>query len=342
MRPKLWHCLLSRLNRSRRRVTGFLLNASAAVLLGACAGSVTAQNYPAKPIKIIVPFPTGGTNDVIGRVVGEKLARALNQSVVIENHGGAGGVIGTDAVAKSAPDGYTLLEGAAGPLAIGLGLFRNVPYDVLRDFAPISMLADVSVVLVVHPSIAAKSVKELIALAKARPGQINAGLPGLVTPPHLLAEMFRLRTGIDITLVPYKGGGPAVIDLIAGQIDIMFVSLSSVVESIRHKRIRAIAVANAKRSDLLPEIPTTAEAGFPGMTATPWMALLAPAATPEPIIDRLNMEVVKIMKTPAIKDYLGKQGANPLWSTPAETRAFIRDEIRKWAQVVKEANLKLE
>lgn len=323
-----------------RRPTWLVLFIGA--LLGVLSGEVASQRYPSKPVRMIVPFPPGGINDLVARIVAERLAQALNQSVVVENHGGAGGVIGTDLVAKAPPDGYTLLEGSAGALAMGLKLFSNVPYDVMRDFAFISMLADASTVLVINPSTPFKSVKELVAAAKAQPRKITGGIPGLVTPPHLLTELFKLRTGADLNLVPYKGGGPATMDLIAGHIDVMFIGAPSVVEFIKSGRLKALAVANDKRSNLLPEVPTMAESGFPGMTATPWTVLAAPAGTPAPIIDQLNAEVAKMMATAGVKEYLAKNGANPLSTTPAETRAFIRSEIKKWGDVVTEAHLKLE
>jgi tripartite-type tricarboxylate transporter receptor subunit TctC len=212
----------------------------------------------------------------------------------------------------------------------------------MRDFAPISMLADSTFVLVVHPSLPAKSVKELVAFAKAHPDRLNAAVPGLATPPHLLTELFRFRTGIKITIVPYKGGAPAAVDLMAGQIEMAFVNLPSVLNFVKAGRLRAIAMANAKRSELLPAIPTTAEAGFPGIVASPWMSLMAPAGTPREILARLNAETVKIMSSPEAKEALNRQGANPLWSTPEETQAFIRDEIAKWGKVVKEASIKIE
>lgn len=302
---------------------------------------VAAQGYPSKPIKLVVPFPTGGTNDLVGRVVAEKLAQPLNQSVIVENRAGAGGVIGTDAVAKAPADGYTLLVGNAGALAMGLSIFPKVPYDVMKDFAPISKLAEVTVVLAVHPSVQAKSVKQLIALAKAHPGKLSMALPGLVTPSHLLSELFRQNTGINFVLVPYKGGGPAVIDLVSGQVDMIFQNVPSILEFIRAGRARAIAVASEQRSELLPEIHTMIEAGVPA-TASGWMVLAAPANTPKQIVERLNAEVVKLMRGSEMKQILGRQGAVSLSSTPEETYAFIRDEISKWAKVVKEANIRLE
>jgi len=314
----------------------------AAVLMAAIAAPLAAQSYPSKVIKIIMPFPIGGTNDIIARAVGDRLAPLLKQPVVIENRGGAGGLIGTDAVAKAPPDGYTLLVSNTSSLAAGLALRAKVPYDVLRDLTPVSLLADITIVLALHPSVPAKSPRELIALAKSRPGTLNAAVPGLGTLQHLLTEMFRLRAGVSLALVPYKGGAPALVELLAGQDDMAFINLPTLLQFIKAGRLRAIAVADAHRSEVLPDVPTLNEAGLPGLIASPWSAMMAPAATPSEIIARLNTEVVRIMRSADMKKYLASQGANPLWSTPEEARAFIRDEIAKWAKVAREAGIKPE
>ena len=304
----------------------------AAVLMAAIAAPLAAQGYPSKVVKIIMPFPIGGTNDIIARAVGDRLAPALKQPVVIENRGGAGGLIGTDAVAKAPPDGYTLLVSNTSSLAAGLALRAKVPYDVLKDLAPVSLLADITIVLALHPSVPAKSPRELIALAKSRPGTLNAAVPGLGTLQHLLTEMFRLRAGVSLALVPYKGGAPALVELLAGQDDMAFINLPTLLQFIKAGRLRAIAVADAHRCEVLPDVPTLNEAGLPGLIASP-------SATPREIIARLNTEVVKIMRSAEMKQYLASQGANPLWSTPEEARAFIRDEIAKWAKVAREAGI---
>ena len=249
--------------------------------------------------------------------------------------------IGTDAVAKSPPDGYTLLVGNAGSLAAGLSLRSKIPYDVLRDFMPVSLLADTTIALVVHPAVPARNARELIALAKAQPGKLNAAVPGLGTLQHLVTEWFRLRAKVDIALVPYKGGAPALVDVLAGHSDMTFINLPTLLEFIKAGRLRAVAVADAKRSELLPDVPTLTES-LPGLVASPWIAMMAPAATPKEIVARLNSEVVRIMKASEMKQYLVGQGANPLWSTSDEARAFIRDEIDKWAKVSREAGIKPE
>ena len=311
------------------------------VLLGACSLQVVAQNYPLKPIKIIMPFPPGGTNDLVARAVGDRLAIVFKQPVVVDNRAGAGGLIGTDAVAKSPPDGYTLLVGNVGSLAAGLNLRTKVPYDVMRDFVPISLLADTTIALVVHPAVPVKNARELIALAKARPGKLNSAVPGLGTLQHLVTEWFRLRAGIDIALVPYKGGAPALIDVLAGQNDMTFINLPTLLEFIKAGRLRAVAVADARRSEILPDVPTLNES-LPGLVASPWIAMMAPASTSKDIVARLNTEVVRIMQAPEMKRYLVGQGANPLSSTSDEARAFIRGEIDKWASVAREAGIKPE
>jgi tripartite-type tricarboxylate transporter receptor subunit TctC len=301
---------------------------------------VSAQSYPVKPVKIVMPFPPGGTNDAVARAVSERLSAVFKQPVVVDNRAGAGGLIGTDAVAKAAPDGYTLLVANTGSLAAGLSLRAKVPYDVQRDFAPVSLLADITIALALHPSVPAKTPRELIALAKARPHKLNAAVPGLGTIQHLVTEWFRPRAGINIALVPYKGGAPALIELLAGQDDFAFINLPTLLEFIKAGRLKAIAIVDARRSEVLPDVPTLNESGLPGLVASTWIAMVAPAATPKEIVARLNTEVVKIMKSPEMKQYLTVQGANALSSTPDEARAFIRDETDKWAKVAREAGIK--
>jgi len=320
---------------------------NAAVILLSITAFASAQaadpgDYPTKPVKIIVPFPTGGTNDIVARAVGDRLSKALKQQVIVENRGGAGGLIGTKAAASAPPDGYTLLIGNAGALAAGLGLYSKVPYSVLEDFIPVSLLADITIVLAAHPSLPARSVKELIALAKAHPGKLNAALPGTNSIQHLLTELFKRRAGINIVNVPYNGGGPAMIDLVSGQNHISFINLPTIREFVSAGRLKALAVAGVRRSELLPDIPTLEESGLPGLTAAPWNAMLTPAGTPKEIVTRLNGEVVRIMRAPDMKQFLGGQGANPLWSTPEETYAFIRDETAKWAKVIKETGIRAD
>ncbi len=315
---------------------------AAAALLALAGLPVAAQTYPVKPIKIVLPFPPGGTNDLVARTLADRLTHVLKQPVVTDNRGGAGGLIGADAVAKAAPDGYTLLVGNTGALAAGLALRTKVPYDVIRDFVPVSLLADITIALAVHPSVPAKNTRELIALAKTRPGKLNSAVPGLGTLQHLVTEWFRLRAGVNVALVPYKGGAPALVELLAGQDDMAFINVPTVLEFLKAGRLRPLAVASAQRSEVLPDVPTLNESGLPGMVASLWIAMVAPAATPKEIVARLNTEVVKIMKSPDMKQYLAAQGANPLWSTTDEARIFMRDEIDKWAKVARDAGIKPE
>jgi len=313
------------------------------LLLPAIVGAQKeAGSYPAKPVKIIVPFPPGGTNDIVARAIANRLSKALKQQVVVENRGGAGGLLGTKIAASAPPDGYTLLVGNAGALAAGLGLQSKVPYSVLDDFIPISLLADITIVLAIHPSLPVRSVKDLIALAKAHPGKLNAALPGTNSIQHLLTDLFKLRAQIDIVNIPYNGGGPALIDLITGQNHLSFINLPTIRQFILAGRLRPIAVAGASRSELLPETPTLEQSGLAGLTAAPWNALLTPAGTPPEIVSRLSREVVAMMRTEEMKQLMSKQGANALASTPEETYAFIRDETTKWAKVIKDTGLKAD
>ncbi len=306
-----------------------------------CA-QTSAGNYPAKAIRIIVPFPPGGTNDIVARAIGDRLSRVLKQQVIIENRGGAGGLIGTKAAAGAAADGYTLLLGNAGALAAGLGLYSKAPYNVLEDFIPISLLADITIVLAVHPSLPAKSVKELIALAKLHPGKLNAALPGTNSIQHLLTELFKRRAGIDIVNIPYNGGGPALIDLVSGQNHMSFINLPTIRQFVLAGRLKAIAVASARRSELLPGVATLEESGLPGLTAAPWNALLTPTGTPKEIVMRLSSEVMGMMRSAEMKQLMSEQGANALSSTPEETYAFIRDETAKWAKVIKDTGIRAD
>lgn len=310
-----------------------------ALLLSAAA---VAQSYPNKPVRVIVPFPPGGTNDILGRMYAERMQRALGQPFLVENRGGAGGVIGAEVVAKAAPDGYTLLLASSAPLAVGLSLFKKVPYDVMKDFTPIGMVADVTVTLVVHPGFKAQSVKDIVAQAQANPGGVRAALPALGSMHHLLTELFRLQTNTKLNMIPYKGTGPAVADLIAGHVDIDFENLPAVISHIRAGKLRALAVATAERSEILPEVPTMKELGYPELVAAPWFALVAPAGTPREAVARLSEALNGWLKEPETKAALAKQGANPMIHTQEQTSNLIRQEIEKWARVVKESGAKLE
>ncbi|MGE0314268.1 MAG: Bug family tripartite tricarboxylate transporter substrate binding protein [Lautropia sp.] len=293
-------------------------------------------------MKIVVPYPPGGTNDILGRITAERLQKALGQPFIVENRSGAGGTIGADFVAKSEPDGYTLLLSSSGPLAVALDLFKRVPYDVRKDFAPVAMIADVTVVAVSYPGFKPRTIGEVVAHAKANPGALRIAIPALGSMHHLLSELFRLRTGITVNMIPYKGTGPAIIDLMGGQVDIDFENLPAVIGHIRSSRLHPMAVASAKRTELLPDVPTLAELGYPELSASPWFALVAPAGTPKDVVARLNQAVNGFLQAPETKALLASRGANPVVQSPEQTGAFIEEEIKKWSKAVKESGAKLE
>ena len=306
------------------------------------ASAAIAQTYPKQPVKIVVPYPPGGTNDILGRLMAERLSRAFGQSFVVENRSGAGGLVGTESVSRAPADGHTLLLASSAPLAVGLALYPKVPYDVARDFSPVAMIADVTMVLVASPSFQPRTVDQLVSLAKSKPGEVKAALNSLGSMGHLVTELFRLRTSTKVTMVPYKGTGPALTDLMGGHVDIDFENLPAVVSHIKDGRVHALATASPERSDLLPDVPTLKELGLTDLVASSWFALLAPAGTPTEIVSRLNQEVAKILQSAEMRKLLAAQGANPIESTSEQTGAFLKAEIAKWAQVVKESGAKLE
>jgi tripartite-type tricarboxylate transporter receptor subunit TctC len=303
---------------------------------------VCAQSYPAKPIRFYTPYPPGGTTDILARIVGAKMHEAWGQPVVVEAKPGAGGNIGADFVAKSTPDGYTLLMGASGPLAINASLFSKLPYDPAKDFAPVVLSASVPLVLVAHPSLPVKNVREFIALIKARPGQFNYASAGPGSPQHLTAEMFKFMTKVEMTHIPYKGSGPAIVDLIGGQIPFAFESMIPVLPHVKGGKLRGLAVTSAARSPVLPEIATVAEGGVPGFESIAWYGVVAPAGTPKEIVAKLNGEMVRIANMPDIKQRLMEMGSPPVAGTPDQFGALIKSEIPKWAKVVKQANVSLD
>jgi tripartite-type tricarboxylate transporter receptor subunit TctC len=300
------------------------------------------QSWPTKPVRMIVPFPPGGTTDIMARVISERLQASLGQPFVVENRSGAGGVIGTEATVKATPDGYTILLSSSAPLAVGLKLYQKVPYDVMRDLAPVSMVGDVAMVLVTNTQFAPQNVKELISYAKANPGKLTVALNALGSQSHLLTELFRLRTGTSINMIPYKGSGPAVMDLIAGTVNADFENLPAVIEHIKGGKLRALATLSAKRLEILPDTPTLAELGMPEFVASPWFAIVAPAGTPRDVIGKLNEEINKVLAAPTTRAVFAKQGANPVIATPDETGKFFREEIDKWAKIVAETGAKLQ
>ena len=311
----------------------------ALLLAAAIATHAAAQQYPTKAIRMIVPFPPGGPNDILGRVIAQRLSEQLGQQVVIDNRGGAGGLIGAEIAARAAPDGYTLLFGGTATLAINPGLHKKLPYDPLRDFAAVSLVGTAPSMLVVHPSLPVKTVKDLIALAKAKPGQLNFASAGVGTPPHLAGELFKSMAGVDMTHVPYKGGGPALNDLLGGQIGVYFSGISSALPYVKEGRLRGIAVTSAKRTAVMPELPTVAESGLPGYEVGNWYAIVAPAGTAPAIIARLNGEIVKALAAAEVKKRFLELAADPIGSAPAELAKYNRSEIAKWARALKAAGI---
>ncbi len=308
--------------------------ATLCALLAAVPGA-TAQTYPSKPIRFVAPFPPGGSADTIARLLAQELGKSLGQQVLVENRPGAGGNIGVDLVAKSPPDGYTIGIGAAGALAINQSLMGKLPYDPLKDLAAVSKLADIPIVLAAANSTPAASVGDLIAAAKAKPGVLSFASAGNGTAMHLSGELFKLMTGVDMAHIPYKGSGPATTDLVAGQVPVGFVDLSSALPQIRAGRIKGLGVASGKRTLTAPDIPTIAESGVPGYDAVGWFGVVAPARTPGDVIARLNAEIVRIMALPEVRERALAVGAEPSTSTPEAFAAFIAAEIPKWERVVR-------
>jgi len=318
----------------------------AALLIALAAWSATApvfaQAYPTKPIRLVVPFPAGGPTDIVARTVSQKLSESLGQSVVIDIRGGAGGVIGTELVVKSPADGYTLLLGTIGGLAVAMSLYPGRGYDTLRDLAPITHGVTVTNILVVHPSLPVRSVKELLALARAKPGTLNYASSGSGTITNLAGELFKNLARVDIVHVPFKGGAPALTALLSGEVSMNFENSLIVLPHIKSGKVRALAVTGAQRSRSVPDLPTIAEAGLPGYSASGWYGFVAPAATPRDIVTRLAGEFNRILKQPDVVERLSAQGAEPVGGTPEQFGAFIRDEINKWAKLVKSANMQAE
>jgi len=297
------------------------------------------QGYPVKPIMMVVPFAPGGTNDLVGRPLAQKLAESLGKAVVIDNRGGAGGTTGTARVAAAAPDGYTLLVGSAGPLGTAPGFYKNLPYDAVKDLAPISLVMKSPIILVVNPVVPAKSVRDLIRIAKAKPKQLNYGSPGVGSMVHLAGELFDQMAKVQLVHVPYKGSGPAVIDLIAGRLDVMFAPIPPTLPHLTAGKLRGIAVGSRMRFSVFPDLPTVSEAGVPGYEVTQWWGVLAPAGTPDLIVSKLNAEIVKILDTREMKDLYTSLGGEPATSSPGEFSNFIRDEVSKWTKAIAAAGI---
>ena len=318
-----------------------LLKLSLSILALIFAATASAQSFPTKPIKIVVPFPAGGTVDFFARVISTKLSEALGQSVLVENRAGAGGNIAAEAVAKAAPDGYTLLMGSE-IIAINTSLYSKIGYDPVKDLAPITLVGTVPNILIVHPGLPVNSVNDLIALAKKTPGKISFASTGQGTSTHLSSELFKLMANVDMLHVPYKGGPPAIADLISGQVNMMFINMPTGIAHVRSGKAKIIAVSSIKRVPQLPDVPTVDQAGVKGFETSAWSGLYAPAGTPVDIINRLNAEVVKILKQPSVKDQLMAQGAEPVGDTPEEFSRFTLAEISKWAKIIKISGAKVD
>jgi len=312
------------------------------LLLACLAPLASAQAYPNHAIRLVVPFPAGGTTDILARAVAQKLTESLGQSVVVDNRPGAGGNIGADVVAKSQPDGYTLLMGTVGTHAINPSVYAKMPYDHIKDFVPVVLVAGVPNVLVVNPSLPVNSVADLIKLAKAKPGTINFASSGNGTSIHLSGELFKTMAGVDMTHVPYKGSAPALTDLIAGQVQVMFDNLPSSLPQIKAGKLHAIAVTSLQRAPALPDVPTMSESGLPGFEASSWFGVLGPAGTPPAVVAKLNGEVNKWLQTPQAREQLLAQGAQAAGGSPEQFAAFIRAETDKWAKVVKASGAKID
>jgi tripartite-type tricarboxylate transporter receptor subunit TctC len=311
-------------------------------LCGSSFSTAQGQSYPSKPIRMVVGFPAGGPTDIVSRTIAPKMSEALGQTVIVDNRGGAGGVIATEQVAKAPGDGYTLLMGTIGGIAVAMSLLPNRGYDTLRDFAPVTQAVTVTNILVVHPSVPAKNVKELLAIARSKPGRLNYASSGNGTVTHLAGELFKLLGKVDITHVPFKGGAPALTALISGEVDLSYENSLVVTPHIKAGKVKALAVTGLKRSQLMPDLPTIAESGLAGYNASGWYGLFVPAQTPRPIVMRLNQEAVKALRMPDVVKTLSSQGAEPVGNSTEEFSTFVKGEIAKWANLVKVAKMKMD
>ena len=306
------------------------------------AHDAAAQAYPSKPVRIIVPYPAGGTSDILARTLGQKLSEMWNQPVIVENKPGANGNVGADFVAKAAPDGYTLLLCDVGALAISPSVYTSLGFDPNKDFAPVSMVAYSPHILVVNPALPVKTVKELIELAKAQPGKLNYAASSVASAPHLAGVDFAARTGIQWTYIPYKGGAQAVTDVVGGQADLLFNGMLATYSSVKGGKLRILAVSSANRMSAIPEVPTVAESGVPGFETGSWQGVLAPAGTPRDIVTKLNADFTRVLASHEMRERLGAQGAEVRTNTPEAFAVFLRDETTRWAKVVSAAGVKVE
>lgn len=319
------------------RRTGIKTLAAAALLATGVGAAVAQDGYPNKPLTMVVPFSAGGTTDILARIVGQALGQELGQTIIIENKPGAGGNIGAQQAARAKADGYTLFMGTVGTHAINQALYKKLPYDPIKDFTPLSRVANVPNLLVAHPSRPYKTVKEMIEYGKKHPNEITYGSPGSGASPHVSGALFQSMTGVELTHVPYKGSAPAISDLLGNQIAVMFDNMPSAIQHVRSGKLRPIAVTTAKRSPELPDVPTIAEAGVPGYEATSWFGLWSVAGTPQPVLDKLHASLTKVLKDPAVAKKIADQGGEVVIETPAQFDAFIKSEAAKWGKVVKES-----
>ena len=318
-------------------MTGKLL----AITLALAAGAACAQGYPNKAVRLVVPFLAGGSTDIVGRTVAQKLSELWGQPVVVDNRPGGGTTIGTDAVAKAVPDGYTLLVTPA-PFTINPSLLPRIPYDALNDFVPITLINTTPLVLVVHPGVPAKNVKELIALAKANPGKLNFGSSGTGGSNHLAGELFDAMAGVKMVHIPYKGNAGALTDIVGGHLDVVYNGLTSAIALIKGGKLRVLAVTSLQRNAALPDVPTLDESGLKGFEAVAWNGLTAPAKTPRDVVMKINADVLKVVNSPELKERLKAEGSDPVGSSPEQFATFLRNEIAKWAKVIKFAGVKAE
>ncbi len=312
-----------------------------AAALTITASATCAQTYPTRAVRLVVPFLAGGSTDIVGRTVGQKLSEMWGQPVVVDNRPGGGTTIGTEAVAKSAPDGYTLLVTPA-PFTINPSLLAKLPYDALNDFAPITLINTTPLVMVVHPGVPAKNVKELIALAKANPGKLNFGSSGTGGSNHLAGELFNAMAGVKMVHIPYKGNAGALTDIVGGHLDVVYNGVTSAIALIKGGKLRVLAVTSLQRTPALPDVPTLNESGLKGFEAVAWNGLTAPAKTPRDVIMKINADVIKVVSSPELRERLKAEGSDPVGSSPEQYAAFLRDEIAKWAKVIKFAGVKAD
>jgi tripartite-type tricarboxylate transporter receptor subunit TctC len=326
-----------------RSWSGLTLSFLSALALTLACASASAEGYPDRPIRLVVPYPPGGPLDITARAIGQKLTEAWKQPVVVDNRAGAGGNIGADLVAKSAPDGYTLLMGAVATHAINPSLYSKIPYDPIRDFAPVALVAQVPNILVVNPAVPATTVRELIDLARAKPDYLNFASGSTGSTGHLAGELFKTVAGVHMVHIPYKGAAPAMADLLAGQVQVMFDNLASALPNVKAGRLRALAVTTLARSPAVPDLPTIAESGLPGFDLTTWFGLLVPAGTPPEIVAKLNAEIVRALNSKDMRERLEKMGAEPpANNTPEHFAAFIRSEATRYAKVVKDSGARVD